>query len=279
MQPLCVPAIAIVCALYPEAKSFIKYWKLKPVKSLGNWQVFQNDKIVLIISGTGKIASASAVSYLLSVNRYLQKIWNIGVAGSSKQKIGDIFVIDQICDQSGQRTFYPDILANFKIPAANLLTVDQLDLSPKEIDLIDMEGSGFFQSANSFLNSDQIALLKVVSDNNQQGQINPSEIEKLIKNKLELITSIVVAGIFEKSQESSFLNINSEINLLISKAHFTFSEKVQLKKILLDLKVQNKQKLKDVIKKIIQDLGLSKMNKKEKAHKILQTLRTELAKY
>ena len=70
----------IVTALYIEAKPLISLFNLKKDNSYTKFQVFSNENVKLIISGTGKVKSATALTYLISKedikkNDYIVNIW------------------------------------------------------------------------------------------------------------------------------------------------------------------------------------------------------------
>lgn len=64
-----------------EAEYIISLFGLQATKKLQNISFFENDKIILAFSGVGKI-QASIATTLLCQNYDLEKLINIGIAGS-----------------------------------------------------------------------------------------------------------------------------------------------------------------------------------------------------
>ncbi|TCS84511.1 hypothetical protein [Tepidibacillus fermentans] len=199
--------IFIVSALYPEAKPLIEYFQLKKVSQISRIQLYENNGIVLAISGVGIISSAIATTYLLT--KYEAKatdtILNIGIAGAARLKFetGDLIYCHKIIHHDTRRNYYPDILVEHSFSEGVLETFSTIvDLSMnKEVigDLVDMEGAGFFEAAATFLPPHQIHVLKIVSDQLKPTVVTSYDISQLIKNQLESI-----AAFMKNLQEVSF---------------------------------------------------------------------------
>lgn len=160
----------ICSSMYLEAKPFIKELNLKKDLRHTKFQVFKNDKVTLLICGTGKIKSAIALTYLLSKSNISSEdlLINIGICGCKDPNIplGSLFLCNKIIDNDTKHTFYPDILFkhNFKessIETTSLINKDSKCFSSK---LIDMESSSIYEAASTFLQPHQIMFIKIVSD-------------------------------------------------------------------------------------------------------------------
>ncbi|MFK7780526.1 MAG: 5'-methylthioadenosine/S-adenosylhomocysteine nucleosidase [Candidatus Gracilibacteria bacterium] len=92
----------IITAMKEEAEIIIKRFDLHEIDNKHNVTVFEgkrisnngNEKIILVLSGIGKIQAAIATTYILE-NYKPDKIVNIGIAGnlnSEEVKIGDVFL-------------------------------------------------------------------------------------------------------------------------------------------------------------------------------------------
>ena len=159
----------IVTALYIEAKPLISLFNLKKDNTYTKFQVFSNENIKLIISGTGKIKSATALTYLIS-NKDIKEneyIINIGFIASlnNNSQLGDIVYISKIQNAYSDTTFYPEIIYKHNFLEGSLTTFDKIiDNKIENIEYIDMEAYGFFQTASIFFKKDKIIVLKIVSD-------------------------------------------------------------------------------------------------------------------
>ena len=159
----------IVTALYIEAKPLILLFNLKKDNTYTKFQVFSNENIKLIISGTGKIKSATALTYLIS-NKDIKEneyIINIGFIASlnNNSQLGDIVYISKIQNAYSDTTFYPEIIYKHNFLEGSLTTFDKIiDNKIENIEYIDMEAYGFFQTASIFFKKDKIIVLKIISD-------------------------------------------------------------------------------------------------------------------
>jgi len=159
----------IVTALYIEAKPLISLFNLKKDNIYTKFQVFSNENIKLIISGTGKIKSATALTYLIS-NKDIKDnnyIINIGFIASSNNnsQLGDIVYISKIQNAYSDTTFYPEMIYKHSFLEGSLTTFDKIiENKIENIEYIDMEAYGFFQTASIFFKKDKIIVLKIVSD-------------------------------------------------------------------------------------------------------------------
>ena len=159
----------IVTALYIEAKPLISLFNLKKDNTYTKLQVFSNENIKLIISGTGKIKSATALTYLIS-NKDIKEneyIINIGFIASlnNNSQLGDIVYISKIQNAYSDTTFYPEIIYKHNFLEGSLTTFDKIiDNKIENIEYIDMEAYGFFQTASIFFKKDKIIVLKIISD-------------------------------------------------------------------------------------------------------------------
>ncbi|MBW1727472.1 MAG: hypothetical protein JRF31_05960 [Deltaproteobacteria bacterium] len=165
---------AIVMATLLEAKPFVLGMSLKQRRK-EPFAVFQNDHILLIISGVGKANAAMATGY--SCDKYHPVcVCNLGAAGATdvSHPLGAIFHINKIVEYDRHelttRTpciHNPDVLNGFQ--TATLSTSDMAVLAPDErkkismnADLIDMEGASVAQACRKF--NTKCFIFKFVSD-------------------------------------------------------------------------------------------------------------------
>jgi len=165
---------AIIMATMLEAKPFVLGMSLRQTRKMP-FRLFQNDGILLIISGIGKANAAMATAYICL--KYKPScICNLGAAGTTNTgyDLGEIFHIQKIVEpdrpdlKTGKPCVHkPDLLAGFD--TAILATSDRAVLDPKErkamsktADLIDMEGASVVQACRTF--QEKCYLFKFVSD-------------------------------------------------------------------------------------------------------------------
>jgi hypothetical protein len=207
--------INIVTALKIEAQEIIKHFKLKQ-----NNSIFQNEKINLIITGSGKIKSAINTALLLK--KYPYFTINFGIAGSNKYKINEGFFIHKIVDTDSLLEYYPDFFKN----SSTLYTVSKIkDYYP----LTDMEGSGFFEAAYKFLSVEKIALYKIVSDT---PSTTPKNIPQLIKSHLHIIEELI-------DTKEKTIDLKDIINKAKEKLYLTKTQEKELENLLTYMYLKN----------------------------------------
>ena len=165
---------AIVMATMLEAKPFVLGMSLKQIQKKP-FPLFQNDNILLIISGIGKANAAMATVY--SCYKFNPAcVRNLGAAGATdfSHPLGEIFHINKIIEYDRPELtterpciHKPDILNGFQ--TAKLSTSDMAVLDPDErreisinADLIDMEGASVAQACRKF--NTKCFIFKFVSD-------------------------------------------------------------------------------------------------------------------
>ena len=193
--------IYIVTALAQEAIPLIQHFKLKKDLSHSKFDIYQSDMIKLIVSGTGKLKSAVATTYLLLKEppKKSDKILNFGICGSGleKHKSGQIFLINKIEDLNSGKTYYPEILFSHLLPEAGIFTHEKPVIktkaspTPSTMGLVDMEVSGFYESANTFVQSHNIIILKVVSDHLSGEKFTGAFIQSIVEKNIPNIITVL----------------------------------------------------------------------------------------
>lgn len=176
----------IVTALYEEALPFLSGNPFKKDATFPHFELFFNDSIRLLVTKTGAVRAAIAVSSLLATYPASSGDFflSVGVAGCPDPSIpiGRPFLVQKITDQASGRAYFPELLYRSPFPEAGLLTVPSIQNTlpaantpcfpgtedeprfPGAPLLYDMEGFGVYEAANTFLSTHQIAFIKIVSD-------------------------------------------------------------------------------------------------------------------
>ncbi len=274
--------IIFICALYHEAKPFIKALGLKKDYQRNPFQLFNNSEYALIISGTGPIKAAAATSYALTKfggQGITKLILNIGccATNSSEFGTGDIVLANAISDRNTGHRFYPDMLWKWHFHEAAVETVTQIVHSQIEscCPLIDMEAYGFCQAASHFLNPHQVQVVKVVLDKTWKDQGPYHELHQVMEQAapkviewLEGINSAILG-----SQESSLtdakeallfllckkLKLSStmqiEIRRLVSAIHLSEKQIARLNDVYSNLDIRHKREGKLYFERLINELS------------------------
>ncbi|PJI09123.1 MULTISPECIES: hypothetical protein [Clostridium] len=234
--------ICFLCSFYAEAEEIISYYNLKKKFSPSSFQIFSKDDIKLIVSGVGKINAACAVGYIAdSMGKCQNNIFiNVGICGSKNRNIGEAVLVNKISDEDTLRESYPDIILKHNFEEGSLETFSSPVWDDSVIDICDMEGSAFFESASRFLEKHQIALIKIVSDNLDEIDMNSEYVKNLIKNNIDKINSYV-----EEYKKvfcgQKFLSDLCEKNMekIINNLRCTESQDIQLKRAVTAYKIRN----------------------------------------
>lgn len=193
--------LIFITALQCEAKPIIKQYKLKRDMCADGFMIYRGERIALIISGTGKMNAAIAVTFLLSnINSPLEDVllcnWGCCASNDSNHKLGDVFVIHKIYDQDTGRDYYPDLPLSLEktIPQNTICcrskpflieekTKDKKERSPS---LFDMESAGVMASATKFLKSHQILLIKAISDHGISKRIDLDHLGQIMQDSFAI---------------------------------------------------------------------------------------------
>ncbi len=196
--------IYIVTAMYAEARPFIESFGLKKDISQTRFQVFRSREaeICLLISGSGPIAAAVAVSSVLAQSRTGREdfLVNAGICaciqGSFRQ--GDIFLCSKIRERASGRTFYPDLLYRHEFREAQIITgakpcdgTDGKEPAEEGFCLYDMEAAAVYQAGAYYLGPHQMSFLKVVSDDGNVRHLTPDLIGRLMEENREGIADYI----------------------------------------------------------------------------------------
>lgn len=184
---LVLTMIHIVTALHIEAAGIIEMLRMQRDVACKAHQVFRCESASLIISGTGRLASAIATTRLLSEGKSSAPGFtlNFGLCAASPEiPEGTLAGVHSLIDQSTGRSFFPDLLLRSTLPHYSLTTVDApasaTDLESRKGTLIDMEGAGFFQASTTFLPPSQCMLLKLVSDHGTSDKLDLPAVRSML---------------------------------------------------------------------------------------------------
>ncbi len=152
--------IVIVTATFSEAKALIEHFRLIQTQKKP-FSIYKNSKILLIISGIGKINSAIATTYIFTTYKDIENIINFGICGSSdkEKKIGSLYNIKSVVDKDSDKKF---ILC--KNGEVLWCCTKPITTHISEKILVDMESSGFLRATKYFINKEKVGIYKIVSD-------------------------------------------------------------------------------------------------------------------
>jgi len=227
--------IYIVCALQCEAKPIIEKYKLSLIPDKP-FRIFQGKEIRVLISGMGKIATATAMAYLYALDGEEKNVtWlNMGVAGHQTLELGSLFNINKVTEETTGVNWYPTRLKSLAMPSHHVRTVETASEDYPSDALYDMEASAFMLTALRFSPVDLVQALKIVSDNlkNPSIAINKVYVEKLIYRNIDQIMTVIDALETVSSEYANYYGIDELYNELVTQWHFTQYQKKQLQRLI-----------------------------------------------
>ena len=248
-------SIRWVIALKEEAQVILDYYKLKPINKKTIYPIYKNEEEThwLIICGIGRNNAAASTAYLYAysnASNYTSWI-NIGIAGSGKGNYGDLYLVDKISTYQRKKSTYPSTLPKANLPKMHLFTSDIPISDYSTYELIDMEGSAFFDIASKLTSKEFICLMKVISDGpeNDIKEITKSKISNLIKENLLKIIDVI--SYYERLSEEEFQIIDKPklFNEIKSKWHFSATQSYRLEALLRRIEIFcNKKDIEKTIK-------------------------------
>ena len=231
-------SIRWVIALKEEAQVILDHYKLKPVNEKTIYPIYKNEEENhwLIICGIGQNNAAASTAYLYAysnASKYTSWI-NIGIAGAGKGNYGELYLVDKISTYQTKTYTYPSILPKTTLPKMHLFTSNIPISDYSTYELIDMEGSAFFDIASKLTSKEFICLMKVISDGpkNDIKEITKSKISNLIK--VNLFKIIDVVSYFERLSEEEYQIIDKPklFNEIKSKWYFSATQSYRLETLL-----------------------------------------------
>ncbi len=221
-----------VVALKEEAQVILDHFELKVVNEKTIYPIYKNKQEThwLIISGIGQSNAAASTAYLYlysEASTYTSWI-NVGIAGSDKGNYGDLYLVDKISTYNRKKSTFPSTMPKTYLPKMHLFTSDIPISNYSTHELIDMEGSAFFDIASKLTSKELICLMKVISDDpyNDIKNITKKKISKLIKENLSKIIDVI--SYYERlSEEESqiaekpklFYKIKSTWHFSVTQSH------------------------------------------------------------
>lgn len=225
----------IVTALACEAKPLIRHYRLNGRQPENGFRIYENKYIRLIISGTGKTASAAACGYLQAQTINEKYIWlNIGIAGHGSLHIGEALLAHKISDASTHTAWYPGLPFTPLCQTAELISVDQVQTNYADNAAYDMEAAGFYATASRFNSTELVHVYKVISDNHNQPahQVSAKLAEELITDNLTDIDALIKQLNILKQQTAQQQPPLKTMQQFQQRWHFTVSQQHQLQRLL-----------------------------------------------
>ncbi|MGD2169733.1 MAG: hypothetical protein PVI40_05795 [Chlamydiota bacterium] len=246
--------ILLTTATEIEARAIIQKLKLKKLQD-PYFSIWQNEEVILIITGIGKVKTASAIAYVFAITKSsIKAAINFGLAGHKHLDPGLVFLAHKIMDFTNGKSFYPGISFSFKDITSPLTTFD-LPYTFYEIDSgYDMEGVAFFETCLQFLPLDVIHCLKTVSDSAKNPL--PPKLDKnfflyLMKASLSSLEDLITT--LTSMNKLLFTPPSVDLSFFMENWNFTESEKNILSDVLQRLMILEKPYKAEDLKSLSKD--------------------------
>ena len=182
--------VCIITALPAESRVFIDALKLRHVQLRG-LRLYASEHYLLLQTGIGKLNAASATAALLQTRPDVTAVINAGIAGG-KAELGSVHLAHHVQDAASGRQWYPHLPPRRTVghmPGSSIHTVDKPDSAYTDGVLFDMEAAGIFSAASTYLSTEAVHAVKVISDNPEQGldTITPELATQLMQASLPAI--------------------------------------------------------------------------------------------
>lgn len=244
--------ICIVTALPAESRVFIDALKLRHLEDHG-WRLFGTDTTLLLQTGIGKLKAAAATSALLHSRPDISAIVNVGIAGGAYAQ-GTTLLAHKITDAGSGARWYPHLPPRkvTNIASSDLLTLDAARTDYRNDCLFDMESAGVISAATTYLSTDAIQSIKVVSDNTDfpHESVTPQLATELLKTALPDVVALLNWYLQRNIHHAPRQELDELCHIITSQTHHTSNDKQQLRRILqrylsLDIDLPDPFKLKE----------------------------------
>lgn len=228
------------CALHCEAKPLIDYYRLQKHHGQTSFDVYQQQDIAVVVSGIGALNMAAATAWAAAYfDSDAKGCWiNLGVAGHQSLTVGELLVASKVSAAGETHAIYPVPLPKQQLPLAPVISHPQPQTSYAADALCDMEAYAFIHTASRFTPLELCQSLKIISDNAEhKPHRNKSVISQLIHKRIDDIVGFA-GQLMELAAEHAQQQLpTAQLQRFLTLAHFTQTQQVQLKKLLLGLRL------------------------------------------
>lgn len=216
--------IWILTAMQEEAELIIiKYW-LQKTNQLNTISFYENDDIILALSGVGKVQASIATTLMIKQYQpnYLLNIWIAGNLAGDKASVGDVFLINRVSQHDMYLPFDWSHLSYAKgqisLPLSLHLTWERLefwlyehgycltgdqfidDVSTvknlrhmTQADVVEMEAFAFASVARELEKLDKTFIIKAISDgaDNNAKSAHMDNLHFAMQNSILILDEIV----------------------------------------------------------------------------------------
>jgi adenosylhomocysteine nucleosidase len=230
----------LIAALDCEAKPLVARLRLHRRDDCRAFKVFEGDNLRLLISGTGKLAAATATAYAVQLSENsaassgdAAMFLNFGVAGHASAPIGSTLVANAVLDAGSGQRWYPAQMFSLPCSTTSITTFDAPNFDYSQPGGYDMELSGMLSSAMYWTTIELVQSVKIVSDNRprKNGLISADTASTLIEAGLPVIEHMIT-HLLAIQENNHVIDDLSWLQHLYSRFRFSTYQRLALRKLL-----------------------------------------------
>lgn len=227
--------ICIITALSAESRPFIDAFKLRHLEVRG-LRIYARDQYLLLQTGMGKLKAAAATAALLHSRPEIRAIINVGIAGGTSAK-GTAMIGHHVLDTTSGAQWFPHLPPQrITAPLATCAvhTVDAPCADYRDGVIFDMEAAAVFSAASTYLSTDAMHCVKVISDNANHSieAIKTDHVVELMQNTISTVSNLCDWQLNNITSDSLALVVTNLSQMIESRVHHTVSERHQLHRLL-----------------------------------------------
>ena len=230
------------CALHCEAKPVIDFYRLKKSPEHIGFDLYQNDHMACVVSGLGDTNMAGACAWAAAhFNAQPVICWiNLGTAGHKALPVGTTLLASKIDRADARATIYPVPLIKHPFQTRPVISRSTESTDYQDSALFDMEAHAFAQTSSRFSPLELCQSVKVISDNaSVPPDRDKARVSRLIADNMPAIADFADAlqGLAHDYANQSL--DTDQLQRFTALAHFTQSQRIQLRKALLGLRAND----------------------------------------
>lgn len=231
--------VNLVVALAAESRPLIRHFRLSEDRSVAGFRVFRGERVQLVVTGAGRVASAAGAAALAASSGEgppgAMPPWlNVGIAGHVGHEVGTGVHALSILEAATGRRWYPVQVLALPGRGEAFCTVDVPETDYAGSYVYDMEASAFFATAIRYSTGELIQAYKVISDNREQGvdTVEKHRVRDAITAHLETIETIVDGLSALADEVAATRPALGELDRILARWHFSETQRHQLRGLL-----------------------------------------------
>lgn len=228
-------SVCIITALAAESRPFIDALRLRHQADHA-LRLYTGEQFILLQSGMGKLKAAAHTAALLHARPDIIGVINIGLAGGIGA-IGNPYIAHEIKDAATSERWYPHLPPQRivdNLPSRTVQTLDSPSADYQNSILFDMEAAGIISAASTYLPSDAVQSIKVISDNSEQTlhAINPAMATESLQIVVPLVRKLGQWLLQNHPEDDFSQQVEALMSRLLKQARHSTTQQHSLRRLL-----------------------------------------------